>query len=50
VRDVLNAMQERDAVAEFVQQNFNQKLDKRRSLADLKAMAIQLVDQYGIGK
>lgn len=47
-RDQINAMADKDSVANYVLATFAQNLDRRRSLEVLKAEAIRLIDQLGI--
>jgi hypothetical protein len=49
-RDSIGRMTTKKAVAEFANTNFRVDLDQRKSLADLRAEAIQLIDRYGMPK
>ena len=44
--DTLQRM-DRDALCEFVKHNFQQKLDKRKSVETLRSEAVNLVHQFG---
>jgi thioredoxin reductase len=49
VRDTLNGMQDKASLIQFIEQTMGHAVpDKRKSLADLKAHATMLVDQYGV--
>lgn len=50
VQQALDAVQamEADALHEFVQRNFNMKLDRRKSTANLRIDAQQLIHQFGL--
>lgn len=44
----IDAMGTKNAVYDFVQTNFNQELDRRSSLRNMKEEAIRLIDQFGL--
>lgn len=44
----LIATLEKEAIQTFVKNNFNRGVDMRLSVANLRAYAIQLTDQYGL--
>jgi hypothetical protein len=49
VRDTLNGMTDKASLIQFIEQTMGHTVpDKRKSLADLKAHATMLVDQYGV--
>ena len=45
--DAINTM-DPDALCDFVSKNFNQKLDRRKSVANLRRDASLLVHQFGV--
>lgn len=47
LRDSIQAMADKDAIASFIKQKYGIELEKRRSIERLRLDAIGLVDQYG---
>lgn len=47
VRDQVTYMTSKDALATFALTKYQQKLDKRGSIDDLRAQVLQMVDQFG---
>ena len=47
-RDIVNAMTDKQSVADFALANWQRKLNQRQSLDKLKSEAIMLIDQYGL--
>lgn len=47
-RDIVNAMTDKQAVADFAFTNFQRKLNQKSSLAKMKQQAIMFIDQYGL--
>lgn len=47
LRDAVSAMSDKDSLSDFAQIKYGIKLDKRKSIDDLRFQAIGLIDQYG---
>ena len=47
-RDIVAAMTDKQAVADFALANWQRKLNQRQSLDSLKREAVMLIDQYGL--
>lgn len=47
-RDIVAAMTDRQAVADFALANFQRRLDRKQGLAAMKREAVMLIDQYGL--
>jgi hypothetical protein len=47
LRDAVSAMSDKDSLSDFAQMKYGIKLDKRKSIDDLRFQAIGLIDQYG---
>lgn len=47
-RDIVNAMTDKEAVADFALANFQRRLSRKQGLGAMKREAVMLIDQYGI--
>lgn len=47
-RDIVAAMTDKQAVADFALANFQRRLDRKQGLAAMKREAVMLIDQYGL--